>query len=171
MGIVLGMIPVFIPGVPFPVKLGLAGGPLVAAIALSLIGNIGRVVWYMPASTNLALREFGIILFLACAGLGAGETFFAVAMTQQGMTWMLAGIAVTMIPLLVSGTLARVFGRMNYLTICGLVAGSMTDPPALAFANSISDSEACSTAYAAVYPLTMILRIVAAQTIVYMLAF
>jgi putative transport protein len=169
-GVLLGMVPLPIPGVPFPVKLGLAGGPLVAAICLSLIGSVGRVVWYIPTSTNLALREFGIILFLACAGLGAGETFFSTAMTSEGGTWMLVGLAVTMVPLLVSGCIARIFGKMNYLTICGLVAGSMTDPPALAFANSISDSDACSTAYAAVYPLTMILRIVAAQAVVYALA-
>jgi putative transport protein len=169
-GVLLGMVPLPIPGVPFPVKLGLAGGPLVAAICLSLIGSVGRVVWYIPTSTNLALREFGIILFLACAGLSAGETFFSTAMTSEGGTWMLVGLAVTMVPLLVSGCIARIFGKMNYLTICGLVAGSMTDPPALAFANSNSDSDACSTAYAAVYPLTMILRIVAAQAVVYALA-
>jgi putative transport protein len=169
-GVLLGMVPLPIPGVPFPVKLGLAGGPLVAAICLSLIGSVGRVVWYIPTSTNLALREFGIILFLACAGLSAGETFFSIAMTSEGVTWMLAGLAVTMVPLLVSACIARIFGNLNYLTICGLVAGSMTDPPALAFANSIGDSDACSTAYAAVYPLTMILRIVAAQALVYALA-
>lgn len=169
-GVLLGMVPLPIPGVPFPVKLGLAGGPLVAAIALSLIGNVGRLVWYIPYSTNLALREFGIILFLACAGLTAGKTFFEIALSAQGMRWILIGLTVTMIPLLTTGLIARFFGKLNYLTICGVIAGSMTDPPALAFANSITDSEACSTAYAAVYPLTMILRIIAAQAIVYTLA-
>lgn len=169
-GVLLGMIPLRVPGVPFPVKLGLAGGPLVAAIVFSLIGSIGRAVWYIPGAANLALRELGIILFLASAGLGAGETFVSVAMSREGATWMIAGLAVTMIPLLVAGFAANWFAKVNYLTICGVVAGSMTDPPALAFANSLSDSDACSTAYAAVYPLTMLLRIIAAQAIVYSLA-
>lgn len=169
-GVLLGMMPLNLPGVPFPVRLGLAGGPLVAAIVLSLIGSVGRVVWYIPTSANLALRELGITLFLACAGLGAGDSFFRVALTAQGATWMLAGIAVTMTPLLIVGMVARGLTRLNYLTICGVIAGSMTDPPALAFAGTLDDSDAASTAYAAVYPLTMILRIVAAQGIVYSFA-
>ena len=170
-GVLLGMIPLTLPGVPFPIKLGLAGGPLVAAILLSLIGSIGRVVWYIPTAANLALRELGITLFLACAGLGAGESFFRLAFTPQGATWMLAGLAVTMTPLLIVAILARRLAGLNYLTICGVIAGSMTDPPALAFANTLDDSDAAATAYAAVYPLTMVLRIVAAQAIVYGLAF
>lgn len=170
-GVLLGMMPLTLPGVPFPIKLGLAGGPLVAAILLSLIGSIGRVVWYIPTAANLALRELGITLFLACAGLGAGESFFRLAFTPQGATWMLAGLAVTMTPLLIVAILARWLAGLNYLTICGVIAGSMTDPPALAFANTLDDSDAASTAYAAVYPLTMVLRVVAAQAIVYSLAF
>lgn len=166
-GIFLGMMPLHVPGLPHPVKLGLAGGPLVAAIALSLIGNVGRIVWYIPHGANLALRELGIILFLVAAGLSADETFFHVAFTSVGVQWMLIGIIVTMVPLLITGIAARLFAKLNFLTICGVVAGSMTDPPALTFANSLSDSDGCSTAYAAVYPLTMILRILAAQTIVY----
>ncbi|WP_068138409.1 putative transporter [Roseimaritima ulvae] len=169
-GVMLGMIPFTLPGVPFPVRLGFAGGPLVAAIVLSLIGSVGKVVWYIPYSANLALRELGIILFLACAGLGAGETFFESALSLQGVKWMGVGIAVTMVPLLTTGIFARLFWKQNYLTICGVIAGSMTDPPALAFANSLADSEASSTAYAAVYPLTMIMRIIAAQTIVMLFA-
>lgn len=169
-GVVVGMIPFHLPGVPFPIRLGFAGGPLISAIVFSLIGNIGRFVWYIPYSANLALRELGIILFLACAGLGAGRTFFDAALSLQGLQWMLLGITVTMIPLLTTGIAARVIWKQNYLTICGVIAGSMTDPPALAFANSLADSEASSTAYAAVYPLTMILRIIAVQAIVLLFA-
>ena len=169
-GVILGMIPIQIPGLPLPVRLGLAGGPLIAAIVLSIVGSVGKVVWYIPYSANLALRELGIILFLACAGLGAGQSFFETAISLEGVKWMLVGLAVTMIPLLTTGIIARVCWRENYLTICGVIAGSMTDPPALAFANSQADSEASSTAYAAVYPLTMILRIIAAQTIVMLFA-
>ena len=169
-GVVLGMIPLQIPGLPLPVRLGFAGGPLIAAVVLSIIGNVGKFVWYIPYSANLALRELGIILFLACAGLGAGRTFFDAAISFEGAKWMVVGLAVTMVPLLTTGILARVFWSQNYFTICGVIAGSMTDPPALAFANSQADCEASSTAYAAVYPLTMILRIVAAQTIVMLFA-
>ena len=169
-GVLFGMIPFYFPGVPFPVRLGLAGGPLIAAIVLSLIGSIGKFVWYIPSSANRALRELGIILFLACAGLGAGGTFFSAAMSVQGVTWIMAGLVVTMIPLLTTAIAARLCWKQNFLTTCGVIAGSMTDPPALAFANSLSDSEASSTAYAAVYPLTMILRIIAAQTLVFLFA-
>jgi putative transport protein len=169
-GILIGMVPFYVPGIPFPVRLGLAGGPLIAAIILSLIGSVGNLVWYIPGSANLAIREMGIILFLAAAGLGAGEMFLSAALSLDGLKWMGAGIAVTMIPLLTTGIIARRSWNDNYLTICGVIAGSMTDPPALAFANSQTDSEASSTAYAAVYPLTMILRIIAAQAIVFLLA-
>lgn len=165
-GVIVGMIPFHIPGLPMPVRLGLAGGPLIAAVVLSLVGSVGKVVWYIPKSANLALRELGIILFLACAGLGAGRTFFQAAISLEGAQWMAVGIAVTTVPLLTTGFVARRLLHQNYLTICGVIAGSMTDPPALAFANSQTDAEASSTAYAAVYPLTMILRIVAAQSIV-----
>lgn len=165
-GVFVGTLPITLPGLPFPVRLGLAGGPLLAAILFSLIGSVGKFVWYIPFSANLALRELGIILFLACAGLSAGETFFASALSLQGAKWIAAGFCITIVPLLTTGIAARVYGRQNYLTICGVIAGSMTDPPALAFANSLADSEASSTAYAAVYPLTMVLRIIAAQAIV-----
>lgn len=168
-GVCLGMIPLSLPGLPFTVRLGLAGGPLLAAIGLSLIGNWGQLVWYIPANANKALREFGILLFLACAGLGAGKTFFAAALSWKGMAWMSAGICITMIPLLTTAFIARAWGKLNYLTISGVIAGSMTDPPALAFANSMTSSNACATAYAAVYPLTMILRILSAQVLITLL--
>lgn len=170
LGIIIGMTPVPIPGIPFPVRLGLAGGPLIAAIVFSLVGSVGNFVWYIPASANRAMRELGIILFLACAGLSAGPAFFQAATSADGLKWMMAGIVITMVPLVTTGIIARFFGKLNYLTICGIIAGSMTDPPALAFANSQGESEASSTAYAAVYPLTMILRIIAAQTIVFFFA-
>tara|TARA_R110002049_G_scaffold4601_5_gene32619 strand:+ start:860618 stop:862336 length:1719 start_codon:yes stop_codon:yes gene_type:complete len=169
-GVIVGMIPITIPGLPFPVRLGFAGGPLIAAVAFSLVGSIGKFVWYIPYSANLALRELGIILFLACAGLGAGKSFFELAVSTEGVKWMAVGLVVTMVPLLTTGIAARMLWQQNFLTICGVIAGSMTDPPALAFANSQADSEASSTAYAAVYPLTMILRIVAAQAIVMLFA-
>ncbi|QDT11241.1 Aspartate/alanine antiporter [Planctomycetes bacterium K23_9] len=168
-GVAVGMIPIALPGLPFPVKLGLAGGPLIAAILFSLVGHLGGLIWYIPYSANLALRELGILLFLASAGLGAGETFFSIVFTLDGMKWVLAGIVIAMLPLLTVGIVARKAFNLNYLTLCGVFAGSMTDPPALAFANSLSDSQTSATAYAAVYPLTMILRIVAAQILVYLL--
>lgn len=169
-GVLLGMIPFSLPGIPFPVRLGLAGGPLIAAIVLSLIGSIGSFVWYIPTSANLALRELGIILFLACAGLGAGETFFDSAMSLNGLKWITSGLCVTMLPLLTTGIVARLIWKQNYLTICGVIAGSMTDPPALAFAGSMRDCDASATAYAAVYPLTMILRIIVAQSLIFLFA-
>lgn len=169
-GVLAGMVPIQVPGIPFPVKLGLAGGPLIAAIILSMVGRVGQFVFYIPHSANLALRELGIILFLASAGLAAGETFVATVMTPAGLIWMATGLVVTTVPLLTVGAAARYFFKMNYLTVCGVVAGSMTDPPALAFANSQSESDACTTAYASVYPLTMVLRIIAAQSIIYLLA-
>ncbi len=169
-GVGLGMIPFPIPGVPFPIRLGLAGGPLLAAIVFSLIGSVGGLVWYIPSAANLALRQLGIILFLASAGLGAGEAFFRIAMSGEGLRWIGIAISVTMLPLLSTAAVARIWGKQNFLTMCGVIAGGMTDPPALAFANSLTESEHCSTAYAAVYPLTMVLRIIAAQAIIFLMA-
>jgi len=166
LGVLAGMLPIVIPGMPVPVKLGLAGGPLILAIILGRIGRIGPLLWYMPANANMAFRELGIVLFLACVGLKAGEKFFGTVFTQQGLTWLFAGVAITVIPLLVVGVIARLSLKMNYTAISGLLAGSMTDPPALAFANAICKSDAPSVAYATVYPLTMLLRIVAVQILV-----
>ncbi len=170
LGVLLGIVPFQIPGVPFAVRLGLAGGPLLVAIVLSLVGNIGNLVWYIPSSANRALKELGIILFLACAGLATGPSFFSAVMSFDGVKWMVAGFFVTIIPLMTTGIVARLWWKQSYLIICGVIAGSMTDPPALAFANSLAESEASSTAYAAVYPLTMILRIVSAQSLVLLLS-
>lgn len=165
-GGLLGMYPFQLGTMPTPVRLGLAGGPLIVAIFFSRIGRIGPLVWYMPANANALLRELGIALFLACAGLKAGEHFFHVLREGDGLKWMACGAVITLVPLLVVGLAARLLGKLNYLNLCGLLSGSMTDPPALAFANSITGSDAPSVAYATVYPLTMLLRIVVAQLLV-----
>jgi putative transport protein len=169
LGVALGLVPLALPGLPVPVRLGLAGGPLVAAIILGRIGRIGRLVWYMPAGANLALRELGIILFLACVGLKAGSKFLTTLMSPEGAAWLGAGFCITVLPLLAVGIAARILMRMNYVTLCGLIAGSMTDPPALAFANSMVKGDGASVSYAAVYPLTMLLRILCAQLLVLLL--
>jgi putative transport protein len=166
LGVLAGLYPISLPGVPTPVRLGLAGGPLIVAILLSRIGRIGPLVWHMPANANVLLREFGIALFLACAGLKAGEHFFHVLLSGEGLVWLATGACVTLIPLLVVSLLARRVMKLNFVSLCGLLAGSMTDPPALAFANAVNKSDAPSVAYATVYPFTMLLRILVAQLIV-----
>jgi putative transport protein len=155
-----------LPGLPAGVKLGLAGGPRLVAMVLARFQRIGPVVWYLPRSASLMLKELGIALFLASVGLRAGDQFFALAASGSGLRWLLVGACVTMVPPLVVGAIAiRVFG-MNYVSVTGLIAGSTTDPPALAFANAQAESEAPSIAYATVYPLSMILRVVCAQLLV-----
>jgi putative transport protein len=166
LGVLFGGIPFVLPGIPAPVRLGLAGGPLVVAIILSRIGHIGPLLWYMPVNANVLLREFGIVLFLSCVGLRSGEQFFATLMQGQGFLWMGMGVVITLLPLLLVGLVARRFMRLNYLNICGLLSGSMTDPPALAFATTITGSDAPNVAYATVYPLAMLMRIAVAQLIV-----
>jgi putative transport protein len=162
-GVLLGSIPFAVPGVPAGIKLGLAGGPLLVAILLSRIQRIGPIVWYLPRAANLTLKDVGIALFLASVGLTSGN-LFADAFTQgSGLLWLAAGAAITLVPLLLIGILARLITKEHYATIIGMIAGSLTDPPALAFANSLTKSEIPSVAYATVYPLTMILRILAAQ--------
>ena len=170
LGVLLGSIPVSVPGLPVALKLGLAGGPLVVAIVLARIGTIGKVYWFMPPSANLALREIGIVLFLSVVGLKAGGHFFQTLLSHDGLTWMGYGALITLIPLLVVGFLARWRGKFNYLTLCGLLAGSMTDPPALAFANGLrEESGAPALAYATVYPLVMFLRIILPQVLAVLL--
>lgn len=166
LGVLLGSLPLYVPGMPAALKLGLAGGPLIVAIILSRVGHIGGVVWFMPPVANHALREFGIVLFLAVVGLKSGGRFFDTLINGDGLIWMLYASMITLIPLLTVGFFARLVMKTNYLTICGLLAGSMTDPPALAFANQISTSEASALAYATVYPLVMCLRILAPQVLV-----
>ncbi len=169
LGVTVGMIPVFIPGIPAPVKLGLAGGPLVVAILLSRLGRWGRLNFYIPNSANLMLREFGIVLFLACVGLMAGDQFFDRVLTTQGLTWMGLAACITVVPLLLVGLVARLVFKLNFMALMGLLSGSMTDPPALAFANTVAGAEHPAVTYATIYPLTMLLRIVTAQVLVIVL--
>lgn len=166
LGVILGSWPIQFPHMPAAVKLGLAGGPLIAAIILSRIGHFGPLVWYMPLSANFMLREVGIVLFLACVGLRAGDRFVATLVQGPGLYWMACAAAITLIPLLIVGFIARYYYKLNFMSLCGLLSGSMTDPPALAFANSIASSDAPSISYATVYPLTMLLRVLTAQILV-----
>jgi putative transport protein len=170
LGVVVGSIPFNVWGVPAPVKLGLAGGPLLVAILLSRYARIGPVVWYLPQSANLALREVGITLFLACVGLKSGGHFVETLVHGDGFLWMALAAAITLVPLIVVGFAARAVFKLNYLSLCGLLAGSMTDPPALSFANQIADSDAPAVTYASVYALVMFLRILTAQALVLLLA-
>lgn len=170
LGVLLGSIPLQIPGLPAAIKLGLAGGPLLVAIALSRIGSIGRLYWFMPPSANLALREIGIVLFLAVVGLNSGAGFFNALVQGDGFRWMAFGVFITLLPLLLVGFFARAVFKLNYLSLCGLLAGSMTDPPALAFANALLPGNGSpALAYATVYPLVMCLRILSPQIIAVML--
>ena len=161
----LGTLPISFPGLPQPVRLGLAGGPLIVALILGRIGRIRRQVWHMPTNANLAFREFGIALFFAAVGLQAGGKFFATAFSPMGLGWLVAGLCVTVLPLLVVGIFARGVLKMNFVDLSGLFAGSMTNPPGLAFATNLSGSDAPHVAYATVYPLTMLLRILSAQVL------
>lgn len=170
LGVLLGSIPFSIPGVPAPVKLGLAGGPLLVAILLSRIGKIGPVVWYLPQSANFIVREIGITLFLACVGLKSGGKFVETLTQGDGLFWMALAAAITLIPLLIVGFVARMVFKLNYLSLCGLLAGSMTDPPALSFANQMASSDAPAITYASVYALVMFLRILTAQALVLLIA-
>ena len=170
LGVLLGSIPFYIPGFPVALKLGLAGGPLVVALILARIGSIGKLYWFMPPSANLALREIGIVLFLAVVGLKSGGSFVDTLTNGSGLEWMGYGIFITLVPLMIVGIIARLYAKLNYLSLCGLLAGSMTDPPALAFANELKEgSGAASLSYATVYPLTMFLRIISPQLLAILL--
>ena len=170
LGVLFGSIPFYIPGFPVALKLGLAGGPLVVALILARIGSIGKLYWFMPPSANLALREIGIVLFLAVVGLKSGGNFIDTLVNGSGLEWMGYGIFLTFVPLMIVGVIARLYAKLNYLSICGLLAGSMTDPPALAFANEMKeDNGAASLSYATVYPLVMFLRIISPQLLAVLL--
>jgi putative transport protein len=164
-GVLLGTTPIPLPGLPSPVRLGLAGGPLLVAIIMSQV-RIGPIISYVAPSASTALRELGIVLFLAAVGLKAGDQFVDTIVYGDGLQWIGWGIAVTMVPLIMAGVFARIFLKMNFVSIAGLMAGSMTDPPALAFANTMAKSDSPAIAYAAVYPVTMLLRILTAQILV-----
>lgn len=166
LGVLLGSWPFYLPGVPSALKLGMAGGPLLVAIMLSRIGNWGMMTWHLPKSSNIILKDIGIVMFLACVGLHSGDEFVETLLHGDGFYWMACATLITLSPLLIIGLIARMFNKLNYLSLCGLLAGSMTDPPALAFANNLNPSPAVSIAYATVYPLVMILRILSAQLII-----
>lgn len=166
-GVLVGAIPIWIPGLPVPAKLGLAGGPLIVALILGHKGRIGKLDFYMTPGANAMLRELGIILFLGCVGLSSG-THFISTLVDGGYMWMLYGMIITFVPAMTIAVIAHFMG-VNYLKICGFLAGVSTNPPALEYANSISASQAQSTAYATVYPLTMFMRIFAAQLLVLIL--
>ncbi len=165
LGVALGSVPFVFPGVPQPVKLGLAGGPLIVAILISRFGPQYKLVTYTTMSANLMLREVGIALFLACVGLGAGEGFID-TVASGGYKWIGYGILITVIPLVIVGIVCRKVLKLNFFTMTGLLAGSMTDPPALAYANDSSGSDAPAVSYATVYPITMFLRVLSAQLLI-----
>ena len=166
LGIVVGSIPLQFPGMTGPMKLGLAGGPLVVAILLSAYGHKIHLVTYTNSSANLLLRELGICLFLASVGLAAGKDFAKTVFTPDGAVWVGYGFIITMVPQLVMGIIARAKYKMNYFSICGMLSGSYTDPPALAYGNKIANNDAPAVSYSTVYPLTMFMRVIAAQMII-----
>lgn len=166
LGILVGSIPLQFPGMSVPMKLGLAGGPLVVAILISAYGPKFHLVTYTNSSANLLLREIGICLFLASVGLAAGENFVETVFNLQGALWVGYGFLITVIPLMVVGIVARGKYKMNYLQIVGMMSGNYTDPPALAYANKLGSNDTPAVAYSTVYPLTMFMRIIVAQVIV-----
>ena len=169
-GILFGSLPIAIPGIPTPVKLGLAGGPLIISILIGRFGYKVKLVTYTTMSANLMLREVGLVLFLASVGIKAGANFVQTVVEGDGLLYVLIGFLITFIPLIVIGAIARWHYRVNYFTLMGLIAGSNTDPPALAYANQTSGNDAPAVGYSTVYPLTMFLRILTAQLLILLLA-
>ena len=165
-GILFGSIPLSIPGMPVPLKLGIAGGPLIIAILIGRFGYRFKLVTYTTTSANMMLREIGVVLFLASVGIKAGAGFWETVVQGDGLKYVYTGFLITIIPILIVGTIARLYYKFNYFTIMGMISGSYTDPPALAYANSICTREAPAIGYSTVYPLSMFLRIFTAQLIV-----
>ena len=168
-GIIFGAIPIALPGVPTPVKLGLAGGPLCIAIAIGAYGYKFKINAYTTTSANLMLREMGLALFLASVGIKAGANFVNTVVEGDGLTYVWCGFIITVLPILITGFIAKKFLKLNYCTLMGLIAGSTTDPPALAFANQTAGNDAPAVGYSTVYPLSMFLRILTAQLIILLL--
>lgn len=166
LGILVGSIPLKFPGMSVPMKLGLAGGPLIVAILISAYGPKIHLVTYTNSSANLLLREIGICLFLASVGIAAGKDFAETVFCPRGALWVGYGLLITLIPLIVVGSIARWKYKFNYLTIMGMMSGGYTDPPALAYANKIANNDSPAVAYSTVYPLTMFLRVIVAQIVV-----
>ena len=170
LGIALGCIvansPLLIPGIPQPVKLGLAGGPFIVAILVGYFGPRYHMVTYNTISANMMLREMGITIFLACVGLGAGKDFFATLATEQGLSWIGYGLLITVIPILLGGIIGRYCFHLNYYTLMGVLSGGNTNPPALAYSNMLTTSDTPSVGYATVYPFAMFLRIISIQILI-----
>lgn len=166
LGVFFGSIPVMVPGLPTGLRLGVAGGTLIVAIILSRVQRCCGLTWYMDTGSNLLMRELGILLFLACVGLHAGTGFVQTLVHGPGLQWMGYGAIITFIPLFCAALFCRAVWKINFASICGLLAGSMTDPPALAFAMDNYGGEIPAAAYSTVYPLTMILRILMGQLLV-----
>jgi len=166
LGLIFGSYPLAIPGMPVPLKLGLAGGPLIIAILIGRYGYKIKLVTYTSTSANMMLREIGLVLFLASVGIKAGASFFETVFEGNGLYYVLTGFIITIIPILIVGTIARLRFKFNYFTIAGMLAGTYTDPPALAYANSICSKDAPALGYSTVYPLAMFLRILTAQMVV-----
>ena len=166
LGIFLGSIPLTFPGIPQPVKLGLAGGPLIVAILVSRFGYHYKLITYTTQSANFMLREIGITLFLACVGIGAGDGFVDTIVNNGGFAWIGYGFIITFLPLIIIGSIGRYFCKVNYFTLMGLIAGSTTDPPALAYSNATAGNDAPAVGYATVYPLTMLLQVLTAQLMI-----
>jgi putative transport protein len=166
LGIIFGSLPIAFPGMPVPMKLGIAGGPLIIAILIGRYGYKIHLVTYTTTSANMMLREIGLVLFLASVGIKAGAGFFETVVQGDGLLYVLTGFFITVIPILIVGPIARLRYKFNYFTIMGMLAGTYTDPPALAFANSICSKEAPAIGYSTVYPLSMFLRIFTAQIVV-----
>lgn len=169
-GILFGSLPIAIPGMPTPVKLGLAGGPLIISILIGRFGHKVKLVTYTTMSANLMLREVVLVLFLASVGIKAGENFVQMVVEGDGVLYVGLGFLITFIPLIITGIIARWHHRVNYFTLMGLIAGSNTDPPALAYANQIAGNDAPAVGYSTVYPLTMFLRILTAQLLILLMA-
>lgn len=169
LGIIFGSIPIAFPGIPTPVKLGLAGGPLCVAILIGAYGHKFKLVTYTTMSANLMLREVGLAIFLASVGIKAGANFLSTVVHGDGVMYVACGFLITIIPILIMGAIARYYFKMNYFTLMGIIAGSTTDPPALAFANQVSGNDAPAVGYTTVYPLSMFLRILTAQLIILLL--
>ena len=166
LGIIFGSLPIAIPGMPVPMKLGIAGGPLIIAILIGRYGYKIHLVTYTTTSANMMLREIGLVLFLASVGIKAGANFFETVVEGDGVLYVLTGFLITIIPILIVGPIARIRYKFNYFTIAGMIAGTYTDPPALAYANSICSKEAPALGYSTVYPLSMFLCILTAQLVV-----
>lgn len=166
LGCILGSIPFAFPGVPQPVKLGLAGGPLIVSILISRFGPKYKLITYTTMSANLMLREIGISIFLACVGLGAGKGFVETIIYDGGYVWVGYGVIITILPLLITGLIGRYYCKLNYFTLIGVLGGATTNPPALAYSNDLTSSDAPAVGYATVYPLTMFLRVLTAQLLI-----